>query len=436
MIDLEKLFSLAEEQNLEALQVIENREEGLALTWFEGKLEKNEISDVSGLTVSGIVNGKRSVYTIENMDMPEADVIRAIYESASHMTGSEVFEIFEGSESYPEIAERTSDFHEIPLSKKIGLLAEVEKKIRAKEPRVAQIPGIEYEESVKFTRIINSRGLDIQKKNEYCVLDAELVASDGKAAQVGFEVEFKNNFNDFDVDGMVDKAIRMAVDMFDAEPVPTGEYPVIIENKAMISLLSSFSGMFSGETHLKKISPIQGKLGQKVFSDLITIHDMPLKEDAVLRQPFDEEGVACRNKTVVDKGVFTTMLHNLKTAKAFDTVSTGSAFGGAPSGCNLFIEAGERSKEELIASIGKGLLLTNFDGLHAGLNAISGDMSLKTCGFYIEGGKIVKPVTLIIMAGNFVKMMNDVEAVGSDLEMSYRGIGAPSVKFRSVSISG
>ncbi len=436
MISIEKLFSLAEEKKIEALQVIESRSEGLALNYFEGKLEKNEISDVTGLAVSGIVNGKRSVYELEDMNMPEEDVIDAIFDSASHMTGDEQFEIFEGSASYPVLDERVSDFHDIPLSKKIALLADVEKKIREKEPRVVQIPALEYEEETSFTRIINSKGLDIQKKNEYCVLEAELVASDGKAAQVGFEVEFKNNFSDFDVDGMIDKAIRMAVDMFDAKPVATGEYPVIIENSAMISLLSSFSGMFGGETHLKKVSPIQGKLGQQIFSDKITIYDMPLKEDAVVRQPFDEEGVACRNKTVVDRGVFTTMLHDLKTAKAFDTESTGNAFGGSVSGCNLFIEAGTLSKEELIASVDKGLLLTSFDGLHAGLNAISGDMSLKTCGFYIEDGKIVKPVTLIIMAGNFVKMMNDVEAVGSDLKLNYRGIGAPSVKFGSVSISG
>lgn len=436
MISIEKLFSLAEKKNIEALQVIENRKEGLALTYFEGKLEKNEISDVSSLSVSGIVNGKRSVYELEAMDMPEEDVISSIFDSASHMTGDEQFEIFAGSASYPVLEEKVSDFHDIPLSKKIALLADVEKMIREKEPRVVQIPEIEYEEESNFTRIVNSKGLDIRKKNEYCVLVAELVASDGQAAQVGFEIEYKNNFNDFDVEGMVDKAIRMAVDMFDAKPIPTGEYPVIIENSAMISLLSSFKNMFGGETHLKKVSPIQGKLGQQIFSDKITIYDMPLKDDAVIRQPFDEEGVACSNKTVVERGVFTTMLHNLKTAKAFGTESTGNAFDGSVSGCNLFIEAGTLTKDELIASVDQGLLLTNFDGLHAGLNPISGDMSLKTSGFYIENGKIVRPVTLIIMAGNFVKMMNDVEAVGSDLKLNYRGIGAPSVKFKSVSISG
>ena len=53
----------------------------------------------------------------------------------------------------------------------------------------------------------------------------------------------------------------------------------------------------------------------------------------------------------------------------------------------------------------------------------------------IENGAIVRPVTLIVLAGNFLQMMNDVAEVGNDLK--FRGsIGCPSVKFNRVSVSG
>ncbi len=434
-MNYEKLFALAEAKGLDGVQVTTDSSEALNLTFFNGAVEKNEKSAVSSCLVSAFLKGQKAQYKLEDLDMDEAKIVDALYDIASHMSAAETSELFAGSDSYPTVECARSDFHDISILDKIALLASVEQKIRERESRVVQIPEIEYEEEVSARTIVNTKGLSVSKRGEDCALVFELVASDGKDSRVGFQVEVKKNLADFDVDAMVDEAIRQAVGMFGASPVESGEYPVIIENQAMVSLLAAFSGMFGGESALKKISPLQGKLGEKVFSEKITVCDLPLKEDAITREAFDDEGVACYDKTVVDKGVFTTMLHNLKTAKAFGTVSTGNAFRGSVAGCNLCLMPGERTKEELIASVDRGLLLTEFDGLHAGLNAISGDMSLKTEGYLIENGAIVRPVTLIVLAGNFLSMMNDVAEVGSDLKLR-RGVGAPSVKFNKVSISG
>ena len=433
-MDNTKLFALAKERGLDDLQIVSDTADSFTLVYFGGHVEKNETSSLSTCTVSAVLNGQKAVFRVEDMDMPEEEIIASLYDSASHMQNAELNEIFAGSDEYPQVECVRGDFHDIPIRDKVELLASIERKIKEKEPRVVQIPEIEYMEAVTSRSIVNSRGLDISKKNEYCAVFFELVASDGKESKVGFKYEVKKNLSEIDVDEMIDKAIEEAVGMFGAAPVESGEYPVIIENTAMISLLGSFSGMFSGESQLKKISPIQGKLGQKVFSDSITILDAPLKEDALLREPFDDEGVACYDKTVVENGVFKTMLHDLKTAKAFGVPPTGNMFGGI-SMCNGYIKPGERTKEEMIASTERGLLLTGFDGLHAGLNPISADMSLKTEGYLIRDGKIERPVTLVVMAGNFLKMMNDVAEVGSDLKFRDT-LGSPSIKFNSVSISG
>ncbi|MBO7536644.1 MAG: TldD/PmbA family protein, partial [Bacilli bacterium] len=154
------------------------------------------------------------------------------------------------------------------------------------------------------------------------------------------------------------------------------------------------------------------------------------------KTPFDSEGVACYTKDLVKDGVFKGLIHNLKTAKAFGTTSTGNASNTSVRGYNTYIAPGKKSKEELLADLGNGLLITDFDGLHAGVNPISGDFNLKCAGFVIENGKIVRPVTLIVMAGNFYKMLNDnIFEIGSDLTFS-RGIGAPSILFKNVAISG
>ena len=84
----------------------------------------------------------------------------------------------------------------------------------------------------------------------------------------------------------------------------------------------------------------------------------------------------------------------------------------------------------------QGVIITDITGLHAGLNPISTEFSLQSSGFYVEHGKIVKPINLITVAGNFMDAMKEIEAVGNDLKFSYSGIGAPSIKFKELAISG
>ncbi len=94
------------------------------------------------------------------------------------------------------------------------------------------------------------------------------------------------------------------------------------------------------------------------------------------------------------------------------------------------------SKEEIIASMKKGVYITSLQGMHAGMNAQSGNYSLQAAGFYIEDGKIVKPVSLITVSGNLIEDFNKVIAVASDAKLTYQAIEAPSILIRALSISG
>jgi PmbA protein len=90
----------------------------------------------------------------------------------------------------------------------------------------------------------------------------------------------------------------------------------------------------------------------------------------------------------------------------------------------------------LLSSCKKGVYITNVQGAHAGVNAVSGDFSLQASGYYLEDGKKVRPVALITVAGNFLEMLNDITMVGSDLKMSYYGVTSPSIKVKSMPVSG
>jgi PmbA protein len=173
--------------------------------------------------------------------------------------------------------------------------------------------------------------------------------------------------------------------------------------------------------------------------------DDPFMEGGLASMSFDGEGVACSYKKVIDKGVLKTYFHNLKTANKDGVVTTGNASKGsykasigiAPS--NFYVEKGERSLKEIIAGMDSGIMITELQGLHSGLNSISGDFSLAALGYEIKEGKISRPVEQITVAGNYFEMLKNVEEVGSDLKFGLPGesyIGSPSLKIKKLAIAG
>ena len=95
-----------------------------------------------------------------------------------------------------------------------------------------------------------------------------------------------------------------------------------------------------------------------------------------------------------------------------------------------------RFYEEMIKTMKKGVIVTNLNGLHAGLNPVSTEFSLQSEGFYVEDGVIVKPINLFTISGNFLDMMKHIKMVGNDCKMGMSGVGTPSILFETIAVSG
>jgi PmbA protein len=254
------------------------------------------------------------------------------------------------------------------------------------------------------------------------------------------------NYNKLSPETVGKKAALKALETLGATPVPSGKYKVVLENDCAGSLLNVFFDAFSADASHKGFSLLKGKLGEKVAADCVTIIDDPLIPWAMGSQPFDSEGVACYSKTVVENGVLKTFLHNLKTARKDGVKPTGNGYKGgynAPLGIgptNFFIKPCEQSPEELFAKAGDGLIITDFQGLHAGANPVSGEFSLQAQGFVIKDGKKDRPVELITVSGNFFRLLENIIAVADDLDFENpRGIStivSPSILVDSLDIAG
>ena len=440
-MNVNELINKAKKAGISDIEVYQVISETTSISLFNGEIDKSNINSANVYNIRAIYNGKMAGYTFENQDADLDEIIEKLKANAKVLTSTDEVEIFGGSEKYEKIEREDPQYDKHSITEKVNLLKEAERIAKSLDKRIVLVDYCIYEESKDTARIINSKGLNLEKGGNFAYMVLGVVSKEGEEnPQNGFEVKVAFKYDELNPEELAKKAVKKAVSMLGASPCESKTYPVIVENEAMASLLSGFESIFTGNALLNKVTPLAGKENEKIMQDCVNIIDAPLDLESVNAQPFDDEGVACYNKPIVEKGVFKTFMHNLKTAKKFNTKTTGNgvkAGGGiSTASYNLYIDKGDKTKEELIASVDEGLLITDFSGLHAGLNPISGDFSAQSSGYYIKNGKIERPVTLIVVSGNFLKMMNEIEAIGSDLYKGYNGKGAPSILFKGLPVSG
>ena len=141
-----------------------------------------------------------------------------------------------------------------------------------------------------------------------------------------------------------------------------------------------------------------------------------------------------------------TLLYDLSVAHKAGVTTTGNGQRGsyaqqvniAP--FTFYIKGGELSDEELLGRMGDGIYVTELKGLHAGANAVTGDFSIESAGYLVEGGKKTKAVKGFTIAGNFFDMLKGIEAVARDVKFGlpsgFTTFGSPDVFLGQMSVAG
>lgn len=207
-----------------------------------------------------------------------------------------------------------------------------------------------------------------------------------------------------------------------------GKMPVLFDPRVAASLLGHFAGAISGQSVARKSSFLQDKLGSQIFGKGVSIVDDPLRKRALRSRPFDGEGLRVERQEIVSGGVLKTWMADSASARQLGISPTGHASRGVGSGpgvapSNFYIEAGNRSREELLAAFPEALLVTELIG--QGVNPVTGDYSRGAVGFLISKGEIGPAVQEITIAANLIDMFATLEPA-ADLEFR-RGIDAPTI---------
>ncbi|MEW5925118.1 MAG: metallopeptidase TldD-related protein, partial [Candidatus Zixiibacteriota bacterium] len=226
---------------------------------------------------------------------------------------------------------------------------------------------------------------------------------------------------------MAKKAVERAAQKIGQKKIESGIYDMIVENRAASRLLGTLEYPLSGGALYRKNSFLEGKQGEMIASENLTVIDDPFIISGLGSRLFDGEGMAARKRVIIDKGVLKSYFISNYYGRKLSMEPTTSGR------TNSIIEPGDKSPEELIKGVKKGIFVTSFVGGNS--NSTTGDYSMGIIGMLIEDGKIVKPVNEMNISGNLLGLFLQLAATGNDV-YPYSPVRRPSLYFKDIQFSG
>lgn len=436
-----KFFELAKSRGFEAADLSIVKGHSLSATVYHGEIESYSEENTIEATGRGIVNGKLGGCVTEKFDKNTINfMVDSIEKSAKVIETKDPVIIFKGSKKYHRGNYYDESLFKIPFDEKKKILLEIEQKLFAYDKRVNEVASVSYSESSDEELLTNSYGLKLKiKKSDFSIV-AQITVKEKDEIRSDYGVFAGNNLKEFDIDLFVKELAEKTLKKLGGTQCKSKKYPVILNPESSATLLRSFLSSTNADDVQKNSSLFIGKLGQQIASKKLTVTENPLVKN-IFFDYFDDEGVAINKKDIIKKGVLQTYIYTLETAAKAGVEPTGNGYRGAGKASAglgyIIVKPGRKSEQELISSIKEGVYITDLEGLHAGMNARSGNFSLQTQGFMIRNGKLAEPLALITVSGNLVEMFNNIKDVGLNAKfLLQERASCPSLSIKKLFISG
>ena len=263
-------------------------------------------------------------------------------------------------------------------------------------------------------------------------LSCVLIAQAGEDMQRDYWFSTSRDAADLDsIESIGRKAGERAVARLGARKIATQRAPVLFASEIARGLIGHFVGAIRGSSQYRKSSFLLDAAGQAVFPEFLQIQERPHIRKGLASSPFDNEGVATRDRDLVKDGVLQGYVLGSYSARKLGLQTTGNAGGNH----NLIVSAQDRALafDALLKQMGNGLLVTELMG--QGVNPVTGDYSRGASGFWVENGAVSYPVHEITIAGNLREMYRGVAALGTDVDLR-GGIRTGSVLIEEMTIAG
>lgn len=248
----------------------------------------------------------------------------------------------------------------------------------------------------------------------------------------------QDNLNLDSLWGKIEKKLEWGKKIVEVE---NGYIPVIFTPKSLLVLILPLISGLNGKMINKKISPLQDKLDENLFSPMLSIYSDGTIDYAEGSAPYDDEGVPLQRLPLVENGVLKNYYYDLHNAAEAGKESTGNGFRGsyhaspAPGVSNLIIPEGNTSFSDMVKDLKTGIIVDQVLGLGQG-NVLSGSFSNNVqLGYKIENGKITGRVKNVMIAGNAFEVLKEIIAVGDEVDWKSGRYCFPHICVKSISVA-
>jgi len=325
--------------------------------------------------------------------------------------------------------------------RKIELAKELERLTLGVDPRV-RVDDSNYADVAVESAVATTTGIRRSGRENGCYVSISTLADDGDETQTGFGFSVGRSPEMFDLPKAAKEASDRATRLLGATKPASRRLTVVLDPYVTAMFLGVISSTLNGEAVAKGRSLFKDRIGDQVANPIVTLVDDPTNTLAYTATDLDGEGLAARRNVLMDNGVLKSFVHNSYSARRVGARSTGNAvrggFKGTPGvGClALQLMPGTRDQDALVADVADGVLIQSVQGLHSGVNPISGDFSVGASGLQITNGQVGAPLREFTIASTLQRMLLDVVEIGGDTDWLPMRAAGVSLVIRDITLSG
>jgi PmbA protein len=396
------------------------------------QLDKIEQSTEGGMNIHLFVDEKYASYSTNRLNRKELERYIANGVEATRFLAKDEFRKLpqpalyykgdgKGLDTYDNNVEKVS------VDDKLALIKNTTAEVYGSDPRLISVSA-GYDDGTSSSYMVTSNGFEGESDTTYFSIYASTsMKGDGDARPSDYWYDSSIFWNTLQKEGIGKTALERNIRKLKQEKIDSGIFPMLLDNTQSSRLLSPIVSALYGNNIHQKNSFLINKIGESIASEKLTLIDDPHIPQARGARWFDNEGVATRKRTVIDKGVLRTYYIDTYSGAKLDmepTVQSPSVLTCVP---------GDKNFDQLLASMKKGIWVTGFNGGNS--NSTTGDFSFGIEGFLVENGKPTKPVNEMNITGNLLTLWKNMIEMGNDPHIisSWR---IPSILFDQVNFSG